>query len=446
MVPYLSAHAEALAGDVSVPGDKSISHRALILGTLAVGETVISGLLEAEDVMATAAAMRALGADVARRDDGTWSVRGIGVGGLVEPEDVLDMGNSGTAARLIAGVLASHPITAILTGDASLRSRPMRRVTEPLGRIGARFTGRTGGTLPLAVVGTGEALPIEYEVPVPSAQVKSAVLLAGLNTRGQTRVIERTATRDHTERMLRHFGADIETTMRDDGSILVALDGYPELQAADLAVPADPSSAAFPLVAATVVPGSSVTVPGICMNPTRTGLLTTLQEMGADLRIENEREEGGEPVADVTAVAAPLSGVEVPPERAASMIDEYPVLAAAAAFATGDTVMRGIGELRVKESDRLAAAADGLQANGVTVETGEDWMVVHGTGGAVPGGGTVTTHFDHRIAMSFLVLGQAARAPVAIDDARAIDTSFPGFADLINGLGGRLAPRNSPAA
>jgi len=446
MVPYLSARSGPLSGRVSAPGDKSISHRALILGTLAVGETVIEGLLEADDVMATAAAMRALGADVQRRGDGAWTVRGVGVGGLREPDDILDMGNSGTAARLIAGVLASHPLTAILTGDASLRARPMRRVTEPLQRIGARFAGGADGTLPMAVMGTGEALPIEYEVPVPSAQVKSAVLLAGLNTRGQTRVIERTATRDHTERMLRHFGGAIESTVQDDGTILVALDGYPELRAADLAVPADPSSAAFPLVAAIVAPGSSVTVPGVCMNPTRTGLFTTLLEMGADLRIENEREEGGEPVADVTAVASALKGVEVPPERAASMIDEYPVLAIAAAFAAGDTVMRGIGELRVKESDRLSATANGLSANDVAVETGEDWMVVHGAGGAVPGGGTVTTHFDHRIAMSFLVMGQASRTPVNIDDARAIETSFPGFADLVNGLGGRLAPRNSPAA
>jgi len=446
MVPYLSSHGGPLAGVAEVPGDKSISHRALILGALAVGETVVTGLLEAEDVMATAAAMRALGAQVERRSDGAWSVRGVGVGGLNEPADVLDLGNSGTAARLIIGMLASHPVTAILTGDASLRSRPMRRVTDPLGLIGARFSGRSGGRLPLAVTGTDDALPIEYEVPVPSAQVKSAVLLAGLNTRGQTRVIERTATRDHTERMLRHFGATVDVTRREDGSHLVTLDGYPELRAADLAVPADPSSAAFPLVAATMVPGSTVTVPGICMNETRTGLLTTLGEMGAALSIENRRDEGGEPVADVTASTAPLRGVEVPPERAASMIDEYPILASAAACAEGKTVMRGIGELRVKESDRLAAVAAGLQANGVSVETGDDWMVVHGTGGDVPGGGTATTHFDHRIAMSFLMLGLAARAPVRIDDARGIETSFPGFADLINGLGGRLAPLNAPAA
>ncbi len=446
MVPTHSSHSGPLIGRVSVPGDKSISHRALILGTLAVGETLIDGLLEGEDVMATAAAMRALGARIERRGDGRWAVRGVGVGGLCEPDDVLDMGNSGTAARLIVGMLASHPITAILTGDASLRARPMRRVTEPLSRMGARFSGRGGGRLPLAVEGTGDALPIEYTVPVPSAQVKSAVLLAGLNVRGQTRVIERTATRDHTERMLRHFGAAVEVSEHADGGFLIALDGYPELRAADLAVPADPSSAAFPLVAAAVVPGSRVTVPGICMNETRTGLLTTLQEMGADLKIENRREEGGEPVADVTAAAGPLRGVEVPAARAASMIDEYPILAVAAANASGTTAMRGVGELRVKESDRLAAVAAGLAANGVKVGTGEDWMEIEGTGGAVPGGGTVETHLDHRIAMSFLICGLAAQSPVGIDDARTIETSFPGFAELINGLGGSVLPRNSPAA
>jgi 3-phosphoshikimate 1-carboxyvinyltransferase len=417
-----------------VPGDKSVSHRALMLGALAVGETRIEGLLEGEDVLRTAAAMRLLGAEVEREGPGRWRVAGRGVGGIAEPTDVLDMGNSGTAARLLAGVLASHPVFAVMTGDASLRRRPMRRVTEPLAQCGARFTARDGGRLPLAVEGARDALPIEYTVPVASAQVKSAVLLAGLNAPGETRVEERQATRDHSERMLRYFGAHVVVEAHGAGRV-VTLQGQPELRGADVRVPGDPSSAAFPLVAALVVPGSHVRIEGVGLNPLRTGLLATLREMGADLRVENEREEGGEPVGDLVASYTGLRGVDVAPERAPSMIDEYPVLAVAAACAEGLTRMRGLAELRVKESDRLVATAALLAANGVRVEVEGDDLLVHGTGRPPRGGGRVETHMDHRLAMSALVLGQAAAEGVAVDDAGFVDTSFPGFADLMRGLG-----------
>jgi 3-phosphoshikimate 1-carboxyvinyltransferase len=423
-----------LSGTLRVPGDKSISHRALMFGALAVGETRISGLLEGEDVLRTAAAMRALGAEVAR-DGALWRVAGRGVGGLREPDDVLDMGNSGTAARLLAGILASHPFFSVLTGDASLRRRPMRRVTDPLSACGARFRGREGGRLPLAIEGADDPLPLDYVLPVASAQVKSAVLLCGLNAPGITRVEEPAATRDHSENMLRHFGAQVavETTAGGAGRI-IRLVGQPHLRAADVVVPGDPSSAAFPIVAALIVPGSDLRIEGVGLNPLRTGLFTTLREMGADLVVEAERIEGGEPVGDLVVRHSALRGVTVPPERAPSMIDEFPVLAVAAARAEGTTRMRGLHELRVKESDRLAATAAMLAANGVDVAIEGDDLIVRGTGGPPPGGGLVATHMDHRLAMSALVLGLASAAAVGVDDAAFIDTSFPGFAALMNGL------------
>jgi 3-phosphoshikimate 1-carboxyvinyltransferase len=433
-----SRPAQPLAGQVTVPGDKSISHRALMFGALAVGETRISGLLEGEDVLHTAAAMRALGAEVVHDADGVWRVAGRGVGGLIEPADVLDMGNSGTAARLLCGILASHDLFAVMTGDSSLRGRPMRRVIDPLTACGARFTAREGGRLPLAVQGAREALPLEYRVPVPSAQVKSAVLLCGLNAPGITRVEEPEATRDHSENMLRHFGATVHVETEGAGRV-IQLQGQPELRAADVVVPGDPSSAAFPLVAALIVPGSLVTITNVGLNPLRTGLLATLAEMGADITVANSRVEGGEPVGDLVVRHGPLRAVEVPPARAPSMIDEYPILAVLAASAEGVTRMCGLKELRVKESDRLSATATMLDANGVCVAIEGDDLVVHGAHNGVAGGATVTTHMDHRIAMSALVLGLAARAPIAVDDAAFIDTSFPGFAALMKNLGARLA-------
>lgn len=429
------APAAPLTGRLGVPGDKSISHRALMFGALAVGTTEISGLLEGEDVLRTAAAMRALGAEVERLGPGAWRVSGRGVGGLVEPADVLDMGNSGTAARLLLGLLAGHPVFAVMTGDASLRKRPMKRVTDPLSATGAQFWTREGGRLPLAVRGAADPLPIDYVLPVASAQVKSACLLAGLCAPGTTRVVEKEPTRDHTENMLRHFGATVSVQDTAEGRV-VLLEGQPELVAAPVLVPGDPSSAAFPIVAALLVPGSRVVVENVGLNPLRTGLITTLREMGAALRVENERIAGGEPVGDIVAEYADLSGVTVPPGRAPAMIDEYPVLAVAAAAARGTTRMKGLAELRVKESDRLAATFALLAANGVRAEIEGDDLIVHGTGGAIPGGGVVETHMDHRIAMSALVMGLAARAPVGVDDAAFIDTSFPGFAALMNGLAG----------
>jgi 3-phosphoshikimate 1-carboxyvinyltransferase len=437
----LSSHRAVapLAGRIAVPGDKSISHRALMFGALAVGETRITGLLQGEDVLRTAAAMRALGAEVTRDADGTWRVAGRGVGGLVEPTDVLDMGNSGTAARLLCGMLASHKLFAVMTGDASLRRRPMRRVIDPLSACGARFTAREGGRLPLAVQGPEEALPLEYRVPVPSAQVKSAVLLCGLNAPGITRVEEPEATRDHTENMLRHFGATVR--VEDSGRTrIIELQGQPELRAADVAVPGDPSSAAFLLAAALLVPGSRLTIPAVGLNPTRCGLFATLDEMGADVAVENRRTEGGEPVGDLVATYGPLRAVDVPWDRAPSMIDEYPVLAVIAAFAKGSTRMRGLKELRVKESDRVAATAALLAVNGARVEVEGDDLIVHGTGAPPQGGGMVATHMDHRIAMAALVLGTATRTPVMVDDSAFIDTSFPGFVELANRAGGALAP------
>jgi 3-phosphoshikimate 1-carboxyvinyltransferase len=431
----LTAHpAATLHGAISVPGDKSISHRALMLSALAIGETRISGLLEGEDVLRTADAMRALGAIVTRDTEGGWRVSGVGIGGLAEPDDVLDMGNSGTAARLLTGLLASHPIFSVLTGDASLRRRPMARVTDPLTECGARFSSRSGGRLPLAIRGPTHAMPLAYRLPVASAQVKSAVLLAGLNARGLTRVEEPIATRDHTENMLRHFGADI--TMEPDGpGRVITLAGQPELVAADIIVPGDPSSAAFPLVAALLTEGSQVTVQGIGLNPLRAGLFSVLWEMGAKLTVTNERIEGGEKVGDVTAEAGPLKPIDTPPEITPSMIDEFPVLAVACAFASGTSRLRHLGELRVKESDRLAGTAAMLTANGVRAEIEGDDLVIHGLGGRPQGGGLVATHMDHRLAMSALVFGSATEQAVRVDDASFIDTSFPGFAELMSGLG-----------
>jgi 3-phosphoshikimate 1-carboxyvinyltransferase len=423
-----------------------MSHRALMLGALALGETTVQGLLEGEDVLATAAALRQLGAGIDHERDagplsgGLWRIRGFGVGGAREPSDVLELGNSGTSARLLAGILASHPFTSFMTGDASLRRRPMRRVIEPLSRMGARFEGRDGGRLPLAVIGTDEMVPIEYRLPVASAQVKSAILLAGLNTAGETTVIEPEATRDHTERMLRHFGAEVRVTAAGNDGRRITVVGWPELKGRDIVVPGDPSSAAFAVVAAAIRPGSDVTVENVGVNPLRAGLYQTLRDMGADIVFENQREVGGEPVADLHVRGGALKGVDVPSERAPSMIDEYPILAVAAACARGTTRMLGLGELRAKESDRLASVSAGLLGNGVKHEMGAADLVVHGTGAPPAGGGLVQTHLDHRIAMSFLVLGLAAREPVSVDDGSPIDTSFPGFAALMNGLGAQIGP------
>src|SRR6056297_576967 len=435
-VPMTSRRAAPLRGEVRVPGDKSISHRALILGALAVGETTVTGLLEGQDVLDTAAAMRAFGAEVARTGEGAWSVHGVGVGGFAEPAQVIDCGNSGTGVRLIMGAMATSPITATFTGDASLAKRPMGRVTDPLALFGARAYGRAGGRLPMTVVGAAEPVPVRYTVPVPSAQVKSAVLLAGLNAPGETVVIEREATRDHTERMLAGFGAEITVEETDDGRV-ITLTGQPELKPQTIVVPRDPSSAAFPVCAALIVEGSDIVVRNIGQNPTRTGLFTTLFEMGADLTLENLREEAGEPVADIRVRYSPaMGGVEVPPDRAPSMIDEYPILSVVAANAQGQTVMRGVRELRVKESDRIDAMAVGLRASGVTVDETEDTMTVHGLGPkGVPGGGRAEARLDHRIAMRFLCLGMGSVKGVSVDDAGPIATSFPIFVPLMEGLG-----------
>ena len=408
----------------------------MILGALSVGETKISGLLEGQDVLDTAKAMRAFGAEVTDLGEGNWSVHGVCVGGFAEPENIIDCGNSGTGVRLIMGVMATSPITATFTGDASLNGRPMARVTDPLAEFGCQSVGRKGGRLPMTLVGAADPVPVRYVVPVPSAQVKSAVLFAGLNAPGKTVVIEKEATRDHTERMLAGFGAEITNEVTDEGRV-ITLTGQPELKPQTIAVPRDPSSAAFPVCAAIIVPGSDVLVPGIGLNPTRAGLFTTLREMGADLTYENEREEGGEPVADLRARFSPdLHGIEVPAERAASMIDEYPVLSVVASFATGKTHMPGVKELRVKESDRIDAMATGLRANGVEVEEGPDWWSVNGLGhGNVKGGATCASHLDHRIAMSFMIMGMAASNPVSLDDGGPIATSFPIFEGLMGGLG-----------
>jgi 3-phosphoshikimate 1-carboxyvinyltransferase len=428
-----------LRGRLRVPGDKSISHRALILGLLAIGETRIEGLLEGDDVLRTAEACQALGAGVAREGPGSWRIRGAGVGGLTEPAAVLDFGNAGTGSRLMMGVAGSHPITTTFDGDASLRKRPMRRILDPLEKMGVSVVSQAdGGRVPLTLRGPRETIPISYKTPAASAQIKSAVLLAGLNSPGVTTVIEREATRDHTERMLRHFGAEVTVEPDGEHGRRIALRGQPELKGAPIVVPSDPSSAAFPMVAALIVPGSEIVIEGVMMNPLRTGLITTLLEMGADIERLNERDEGGETVADLRVRASRLAGVEVPPERVPAMVDEYPILAVAAALAAGETRMRGLQELRVKESDRLAAVAAGLTSAGVRNEIDGDDLIVHGAGAAPRGGGTVATHLDHRIAMAFLVMGLGTREPMTVDDGAMIATSFPTFIPSMRELGASI--------
>lgn len=430
----------SLNGRMQVPGDKSISHRALMLSALAVGESRVEGLLEGEDVLATAAAMRAMGADIERLGPGAWRVHGVGVGGLLQPEGALEMGNSGTSTRLLMGLVATHPITATFVGDASLGKRPMGRVMEPLSRMGAAFEASPGGRLPLMLRGAQTPLPLHYRLPVASAQVKSAILLAGLNVQAQTVVEEPIPTRDHSERMLQGFGADLTVEPMADGGRRIAVTGWAELKPQRLVVPGDPSSAAFPLVAALIVPGSELLVEGVGLNPTRDGIVRVLEMMGADIERLNPRLVGGEPVADLRVRHSALKGIEVPPEIAPSMIDEYPILFVAAALAEGRTVMRGIEELRVKESDRIATMAEGLRASGVSVEELPDGLIVEGRGGEkVPGGATVETRLDHRIAMSFAVLSLAAERPVTVDDRAPIATSFPDFLPLMTAAGAREA-------
>jgi 3-phosphoshikimate 1-carboxyvinyltransferase len=437
--PLEARKGAALAGRVRVPGDKSISHRALILGALAVGETRISGLLEGEDVLNTAKAMQALGAQVERTGAFAWSVRGVGVSGFAQPQAALDFGNSGTGCRLVMGAVAGCPVVATFDGDASLRSRPMRRVLDPLELMGARVTdSKDGGRLPLTLAGARDPVPILYQTPVASAQIKSAVLLAGLSAPGTTTVIETEASRDHTELMLKHFGAEIVSQREGSHGRRISLTGQPELRGAEVVVPADPSSAAFPLVAALIVAGSDIVLSDVMTNPLRTGLFTTLREMGASIEQSGQRGDAGEPMAQFRVRGSKLRGVEVPPERAPSMIDEYLVLAVAAAFAEGTTVMRGLQELRVKESDRLEATAAMLRVNGVRVEIAGNDLIVEGRG-HVPGGGLVATHMDHRIAMSALVMGLASDKPVKVDDTSFIATSFPDFIPMMRGLGAEFS-------
>jgi 3-phosphoshikimate 1-carboxyvinyltransferase len=437
-MPLTARHGGPVQGRVRVPGDKSISHRALILGALTVGETTISGLLEGEDVLHTADAVRALGARVERAGDNGWRVHGVGVGGFAQPARALDFGNSGTGCRLVIGAVAGAPVTATFDGDDSLRSRPMRRVLDPLEKMGARIVQvADGGRLPLTVHGAADPIPIVYEPPVPSAQLKSAVLLAGLAAPGETTVIEAEATRDHTERLLKHFGAKVSSKPHGDHGRRIVLQGQPELEPANVLVPADPSSAAFPLVAALIVPGSELILEAVMTNPLRTGLLTTLREMGASIEALEKRDDSGEEVADLRVRTSALKGVDVPPERAPSMIDEYPILAVAASFAEGITRMRGLKELRVKESNRLVATADMLRANGVAVEIEGDDLIVQGKG-RPGGGGEVKTHMDHRIAMAALIMGLASENAVRIDDSAFIATSFPNFVDLMRSIGADL--------
>ncbi|HUL86989.1 MAG TPA: 3-phosphoshikimate 1-carboxyvinyltransferase [Pseudolabrys sp.] len=435
LTPLTARQGGPLQGRARVPGDKSISHRALILAALTVGETTVGGLLEGEDVLHTADAMRALGARVERTGDHTWRVYGVGVGGFAQPAGVLDFGNSGTGVRLAIGAVSGASVTATFDGDVSLRGRPMQRVLEPLEKMGVRVVQvADGGRLPLTLRGAADPIPIVYEPPVASAQLKSAVLLAGLAAPGETTVIEAEATRDHTERLLKHFGAKVSSKPHGDHGRRIVLQGQPELEPANVVVPADPSSAAFPLVAALLIPGSELILDAVMTNPLRTGLLATLREMGASIEALEKRDDGGEEIADLRVRASALKGVDVPPERAPSMIDEYPILAVAASFAEGVTRMRGLQELRVKESDRLAATADMLRANGVTVEIEGDDLIVQGKGRPA-GGGEVKTHMDHRIAMAALVMGLGTDNPVRIDDSAFIGTSFPGFTELMRSLG-----------
>ncbi len=438
MTALESAPAGPLTGAVFVPGDKSISHRALLIGASAVGKTRVSGLLEADDVMNTAAALRKLGIEL-RKDADIWNIQGAGVGGLAAPDDIIDCGNAGTCARLLLGLMATHPFQAHVTGDASLRERPMERIITPLSHMGAEFLARNGGRLPLLLKGTPEPLPITYEVPVPSAQVKSAILLAGLNAPGRTTVRERAATRDHTENLLGAFGAEIERSPLDGGGNTISIKGYPELGATDIEIPGDPSSAAFPAIAALLVPDSEIVIQNVGINPLRSGFLSTLQDMKANLEIFNKRLVTGEPVADISVRYGPLHAVSIPPERAPSMIDEYPVVAVAAAFASGTTRMCGVGELRVKESDRFAAIIDGLTACGIEARADHDDILIEGCGGPPAGDATIAANLDHRIAMAFLIMGMGARQAVRIDNAASIATSFPGFVDLMNRMGGDIS-------
>jgi 3-phosphoshikimate 1-carboxyvinyltransferase len=436
---FTSRKTTSFNGSARIPGDKSISHRALMLGGLCKEETIISGLLEGEDVLRTAEAMRALGAHIARGEDGLWRCFGTGTGHLKSPVHILDMGNSGTSTRLLAGLVAGHPIAAEMTGDASLVKRPMKRVIEPLTMMGARFETAEGGRLPMKIFGADKTKAIEYHLPVASAQVKSAIMLAGMSAHGVTTVVEPHATRDHSENMLRHFGAKVTVEDLPDGAQAIHVEGPQELFGCAVDVPGDPSSAAFPVVAAVLVPGAELKLPHVCINPRRTGIYETLREMGADIQFNHPRVETGERVATVTVKHnGVLRGVDVPPARVPSMIDEFPVLAIAAACADGVTRMTGLAELRVKESDRLKMIADGLAACGVKLEMGEDSLTIHGSGKPPRGGATIVTALDHRIAMSFLVMGMVTDEPVAVDDASPINTSFPGFAELMNELGARI--------
>ncbi len=433
--PLTAARGAPLRGRLRPPGDKSISHRAIIFGLLSVGTTRIDGLLEGDDVLRTAAACRALGATI-ERDGKAWVVQGVGIGTLLAPRGILDFGNAGTGSRLMLGVVGGHPIRARFDGDASLRKRPMRRILDPLVLMGTTVLEEAdGGRCPILIQGTAEPTPIEYRTPVASAQIKSAVLLAGLNSPGCTTVIEAEASRDHTEKMLAFFGADVTVEPFGETGRRITLMGRPNLEPRPILVPSDPSSAAFALVAATIVPGSEIVIDGAMMNPLRTGLVTTLIEMGADIDVLDRRDEGGEDVADLRVRSAALKGVDVPAARAPSMIDEYPILAVAAAFAQGETRMRGLQELRVKESDRLQAVADGLAASGVSHAIEGDDLIVDGNGDSAPGGGCIATHLDHRIAMSFLCLGLASRTPVTIDDVSMIATSYPTFQADMTRLG-----------
>jgi len=436
LAPAKSLPAQNLKGAVRVPGDKSISHRSLMFGTLALGETRVSGLLTGEDVMATGEAMRRLGATI-EKDGDDFVVAGVGVGGLREPSLPLDMGNSGTSTRLILGMLATHDLAAVVFGDSSLNKRPMARVTVPLSQFGATFLTRSGGRLPLAVQGTGNAMPIDYVSPVASAQVKSSVLLAGLNAPGKTTLVEPTPTRDHTERMLRGFGAMVTSEQTNQG-LAITLEGQPELKATPVVVPGDPSSAAFLAVAGAIVPGSKLLIENVMQNEHRTGVFQSLIDMGADLTLENTRDVAGETVADVAVSAATLKGCLIPADRAPSQIDEYPILSVAAAVAEGTTRMEGLEELRVKESDRLQGIIDMLSAAGVTTRSGEDWLEIDGMGGSVPGGGEVLTELDHRRAMSTLVLGMVSDKGMSVDDKNCILTSFPTFVTLFNDMGANL--------
>lgn len=432
----ISHHATGLSGSFDVPGDKSISHRSMILSALAIGQTRVSGLLEGDDVMATKQAMIDCGASITKQGD-DYIIDGVGMGGLTNPENPLDLGNAGTGVRLLMGLIAGQSMTATFVGDASLSKRPMRRITDPLAEMGAQIT-TNDGLLPVTVTGLEVPLAISYRPKVASAQIKSAILLAGLRARGNTIVTEPHISRDHTEAMLRHFGVTVTQSIEDDGSHVVTMTGGTDLIAKDIIVPRDPSSAAFVMVAALLTPGSDVLLPAIGMNPQRTGLITTLIEMGGNITLSNQRLEGGEDVADIRVKSSQLHGIDVPAMRAASMIDEYPILSVAASRATGTTMMTGVAELRVKETDRIAVMAEGLKRCGVQVEEGDDFMSVTGAEAPPAGGAVINSQHDHRIGMSFLVLGMISQAPIQVDDVETINTSFPGFADKMNAIGAHI--------